>query len=99
MIMHSLVTLQKLDGRHTLSQFYPYRAKMIGNDGCMKFVEIRNWLWENYGPGLERETVWVVLYQEGTKEPKWSWWVDDRKYFIYMKDEILTHFSLKYLNT
>jgi len=94
------ITLQKLDGRHTSSTVFQHRAKMRGVDGCVQFVEIRNWLWENYGPGLERETVWALQYfHEKVPEPKWGWWVDDSKYYIYMKDEVLTHFSLKYLNT
>lgn len=97
--MSNLITLQKLDGRHTLSDFFQHRARMIGTDGCVKFVEIRNWLWEHYGPGLERETVWVMKYFNNVPEPKWAWWVDDRKYYIYMKDDVVTYFSLRYLNT
>jgi hypothetical protein len=93
------ITLQKLDGRHSLSTFFSHRAKMIGMDGCAEFVEIRNWMWENYGPGLERETVWTLNYFKEIPVPVWAWHVDDRKYYIYMKDEVLTHFTLKYMNT
>ena len=92
------ITLQKLDGRHALSTMFTHRVKIVGTDNVPKWIEIRNWLWENYGPGLERETIWVTQYHDQVV-PKWSWHIDDRKYFLYLKEETLTHFSLKYLNT
>ena len=78
---------------------FDYRAKMRGNDGCAKFIEIRNWMWENYGPGLERETFWTTQYFQEVPTVRWVWWVNDGVYYIYLKDEALTHFTLKFLNT
>ena len=98
------IKLEKLDGRHSLNTFYTHRAKLVGMEDVPKFIEIRNWLWEHYGPGLERETIWVVQYQSMKANlpdfnPLWAWHVDDRKYYLYMKEEVLTHFTLKWLNT
>jgi hypothetical protein len=100
----SNITLQKLDGRHALNSFFGHRAKMVGMDNAPNFVEIRNWLWENHGPGIERELVWMLKYHatKGTISPfkaEWAWHVDDRKFYIYMKDEVLTHFTLRWMNT
>lgn len=92
------IQLEKLDGRHGLSSIFSHRAKLIGTSEVPNWIEIRNWLWENYGPGLEYETVWTMHYHDGS-EPKWAWRINDRRYYIYLKEEVLTHFSLKYLNT
>ena len=68
-------------------------------------MNARVWLWENYGPGIERELAWTIRLPEFTTEDfiaqpiKWAWYVDDRTYYIYLKDEVVTHFSLKYINT
>lgn len=94
----SNITLQKLDGRHSLSHFFTHRARLIGIDDIHKWIEMRNWLWENYGPGLERDTVWLVHYKK-LECPQWAWHVDDRKYYLYLKDEVLTHFTLRWMNT
>lgn len=98
------IKLETLDGRHSLNTFFTHRAKLMGQDNAPKFVEIRNWLWEQYGPGLERDTVWIMKYQNVQgKIPEfkttWAWHIDDRKYYLYMKEEILTHFTLKWMNT
>jgi hypothetical protein len=97
------IKLEKLDNRHTLVTFFTHRARLRGIDDAPKFIEIRNWLWEQYGPGIERELVWVMKYQNTlgniTEVPtKWAWHVDDNKYYIYLKEETLTHFTLKWMN-
>ena len=94
----SNIALQKLDGRHASSNFFSHRAKMAGMDCVPEWVEIRKWLWENYGPGLERDVVWIIKYHH-QEPPKWGWHIDNGKYYLYLKEEVVTHFSLKYLNT
>jgi hypothetical protein len=93
------IKLEKLDGRHALVTVFTHRAKLAGMDNVTKFIEIRNWLWEHYGFGVEREIVWIVKYHDDAIKPKWAWHVEDRKYYLYMKEEVLTHFTLKWMNT
>jgi hypothetical protein len=94
----SEIKLEKLDNRHSLNTFFTHRIKMFGDDKTLQWVEMRNWMWEQYGPGLEYETVWLLKYNPKL-QCKWAWRVNDSYYYIYLKDEMLTHFSLKYLNT
>jgi hypothetical protein len=91
--------LEKLDNRHALHTVFSHRVKMMGMDTVPKFVEMRNWLWENYGPGLERELVWVMQFHEAVTDTKWAWHTEDRKYYIYLKGDVVTYFSLKWMNT
>ena len=96
--MSDNIKLEKLDARHSLNQFFTHRTKMTGSDSVPKWLEMREWLWDQYGRGLEYETVWIMQYHPG-KEYRWAWRIDDKRYYLYLKEEILTHFSLKYLNT
>jgi len=91
--------LEKLDGRHALSDSFSHRVKWRGTDHAKDFINARNWLWENYGPGVERDLYWLQQFPEYDIDPKWVWYVDDRTYFLYLKDGLVTHFSLKYINT
>jgi len=95
--------LEKLDGRHALSTFFSHRVR-LGTSDIAVYIQIRNWCWENYGPGIDRDTFWAIQYHEVMDKldgfnPKWAWHKDDRKYYIYLKDELLTYFSLKWMNT
>lgn len=91
--------LEKLDGRHVLSSEFSHRVRWYGTDSVKEFVTARNWLWENYGPGVERDFYWLKRFPEHGISPEWVWHVDDRTYFLYLKDSVVTHFSLKYINT
>ena len=61
----------------------------------------RLWLTEHNGPGIERELMWVTAPHYNIEYPAvhWAWHNEDRSHFIYLKDSLVTHFSLKYLNT
>ena len=96
--MSTRITLEKLDKRHNLHEFFTHRTWQTDKDQVPEWVKMRNWLWENYGPGLEYETVWITQYHPEFKI-QWAWRVEDQVYYLYLKDEILTHFSLKFLNT
>jgi hypothetical protein len=96
--------LETLDGRHALSSFFSHRARMMGTSEIVLFIQIRNWCWENYGPGIDRDTYWALQYHDITDqllgfEPQWAWHSEDSKRYIYLKEEVLTMFSLKWLNT
>jgi hypothetical protein len=90
------LSLEKLDARHALFPHYSHRVKYSGDQ--KQYVITRNWLWESYGPGLERELWYVTCYEE-VAVPEWAWHTDGRTNFLYLKDALVTHFSLKYLNT
>lgn len=94
------IKIEKLDGRHALNELFTHRVNIKSNEApdVIKFIEIRNWLWEQYGPGLEHETAWTMHYFEEVKA-RWAWRIDNQKFYIYLKEDVLTHFSLKYLNT
>ena len=91
------IALEKLDNRHMLHQYFTHRVQYIGDDDAIKFIDARNWLWENYGPGLER-AIWYLTKYTDTGQPSWAWHCNDRHYYLYLKDALVTHFSLKYLN-
>lgn len=94
------IKLETLDGRHALHGVFSHRVKFLGSDNAASFVSVRTWLWENYGPGLERELVWLMHYPEtGIQQVQWAWHNDDRKHYLYLNDSLVTHFSLKYCNT
>ena len=93
--------LEKLDGRHSLNSVFNYRVRFVGNDSISAFVNARIWLTESYGHGLERELVWITtpVYKYDVPQISWAWHNDDSGRYIYLKEELLSHFSLKYLNT
>jgi hypothetical protein len=98
-----LFQLEKLDRRHALHTFFTHRIKIFGGEGAsiVKWVEMRNWLWENFGHGLESETVWITKESLGLTDYKvdWAWRIDDNRYYLYFTDSVLTMFTLKYMNT
>lgn len=107
-----MIKLQKLDLRFYGFSSFDHRAeivtpiKQIGEKRKL-FNDIRVWCWDNYGPSCEVDyiddcyrdkslmpnSIWT--YGE-TKTP-WSWRIDDRRMFIYLKDSSLTHFQLKWM--
>jgi hypothetical protein len=88
------IFFQKLDGRHSAHRDFSHRAEIFGpwDERRTQFVEIRDWCWENFGPGIEREL------RDQKPEAKWAWHISESPsgYYIYLKDEMLTYFSLKW---
>jgi len=88
------INIQKLDARHNGHWYFTHRVEISGNwdQRREQFVQMREWCWENFGPGVERDLV------DHKPETKWAWHVHDRPtgFYIYLKDELLTYFSLKW---
>ena len=97
-----MATLEKLDGRHSLCSMFSHRVRFSGIEEIGEYIRARAWLTEHYGLGIERDLIWASFphYKLDIEQPEWSWHNDDRtRSFIYLKDALVTHFSLKYLNT
>lgn len=61
-----------------------------------EFQELREWLWENYGPSMELE--WSMsLARISQTEPRWAWDTEHHNRRLYIRgDEELTFLELKF---
>jgi hypothetical protein len=86
----------KLDGRHKGKRIFDYRVELFGDwdQRAQEFVEVREWCWDTFGPSTELDL--------NFHNPKsWAWDISEsgstrRSYYIYLRDECLTHFTLKW---
>lgn len=91
------LSVQTLDKRHAYNQSFKYRVQIIGGTitpRIDKFLELRNWCWETFGPAAERDIEYF--------DNNWAWHSDrNRDYsnlFIYFtSDRELTLFKLKWI--
>ena len=106
----------KLDGRYTGSSWFKYRIEFVSilygydarKDRAQQYQEMLEWLWENYGPGCERDHWKFITYKDDTpiseakkNGPKWAWFVDSKSglpYIYIVGDETLSHIQLKWTN-
>lgn len=95
--------LQKLDARFAGFQHFQYRIKFHHTTKYAKFIEIRNWCWETWGPSYERDILIEMAYQDESFVRPWSWNIASnrtRKFsepFIYLAtDKELSIFNLKW---
>ena len=63
-----------------------------------RFIELRNWCWDTFGPGVERKFITLHPTSTGVESiHKWAWHTDEEELRIYFKgDEELTLFKLKW---
>ena len=82
--------LKKLDGRFNGFGYWTHRTDPMGfstaTDWKINFLEFRNWMWGNYGPGC-RETEATALAKTGRPVPVWGW---DEYGSIYARDIAMT---------
>lgn len=92
-----MIKARKIDRRNPLHGVFDYQIKI----SFPKFFEIRNWCWDQYGPGIEYEH--YVNYHAVTSETfPWAW--DSSRYHgasrsfgnIYLSNDQLTYFWLKW---
>lgn len=69
----------KLDKRHTGHSRFKYFAS-FSYTNIHKFVEVRNWCWENWGPSAELDI-------QGLQDQKWSWIHDSYNTRIYLASD------------
>lgn len=53
------------------------------NQEKIKFVECRNWCWDQWGPSCELD----LWYHQTDKNPAWCWMVDDQRIRLYLATE------------
>lgn len=93
-----MMHLVKMDRRYDGHDRFTHRVEFIGYGAeerkrdCVRWVQARNWLWQNFGPSAELHLArdWVF---DGV-QPKWAW--DAEKYSLYLKDEALSMFMLAF---
>lgn len=56
-----------------------------------QWVEIRNWLWTQFGPSAELYLATAEFFDG--RQPKWAW--DSEKSAIYITEEAYTMFMLR----
>lgn len=91
--------LEKLDGRHTGHEIFKYRIWMNGpqQDRTTEFLNLRQWCWDTWGPGCERD-----IQRQVFLNPHWAWHHDENaawgNLYIYLADDqALTLFKLKWM--
>ena len=82
--------LKKLDRRFNGWGHWTHRTDPMGFrsavDWTMNFLEFRNWMWGNYGPGC-RESEAGTLKRLGREVSVWGW---DEYGSIYARDIAMT---------
>ena len=99
--------IEELDKRHSGHTLFSHRVKIEPTDSSVfgsrerRFLEIRNWCWEQFGPGAERDLAWCST-TDSIPRYIWAWHIDpanNSKMYIYLQGEAMTLFSLKWGNT
>lgn len=81
----------KLDKRYAGADYFKYGVPFYRNNKD-KFIEIREWCWQTFGPSCELEH-----YHFYTEPKVWAWEVSQWNTRIYFKtDKELNWFRLKY---
>ena len=88
--------LEKLDRRHSHSYYYSHRVWVSGLDDERRqdYAHIREWCWETFGAGCERD----LVKRDNHYKYRWVFHCGQRNkdLYIYLKDELLTTFLLKW---
>lgn len=99
--MDQYIDIIKLDRRHSSYPFMKYYVTPRGyykEEKIERFIELRNWCWETYGPGVERK--YITLHPTDTmleSKNRWAWHTEEDYTRIYLKsDAELTLFKLKW---
>jgi hypothetical protein len=85
--------VQRLNRSYNGHDRYTHRIEFYGGGSQlnqMRYVRVRNWLWEQFGPSAELNLArdWIF-----GAVPKWAW--DADKSCIYITEESYTMFMLK----
>jgi hypothetical protein len=94
------IKLENLDGRHNASHIFSSRAWVLpdGGNARLNFINIREWCWETFGPGVERDLIPLTFVPGQASPYKWAFHYDPYRNscYIYLKRELLTAFLLKW---
>lgn len=58
-------------------------ARFVDFYNFEKFIEVRNWCWETWGPSCELE-IWKKYHN---KNPAWAWMFDEYRTRIYFASD------------
>lgn len=113
--MKKFLNLRKLDRRFTAYPFFRHMIEVRPNytasgftpstlhlkPNFTHFFEIREWLWESYGPSKELKH-WIKHHRENCIEGtshnvNWCWDTEYYEYRIYLSEDALTSFTLRWL--
>ena len=88
------MNLKKLDKRYDGHDRFTHRVEFYGHSDLRihQWVKSRNWLWQQFGPSGELHLA-KPKYFEGV-QPTWAW--DSEKSAIYLADQALALFLLKW---
>ena len=85
----------KLDRRYNGFGMYEYMIEPswadLRTNRQAKFLSWREWLWSMFGPGCELEMI-----QHMDTKPKWAWATEFNNMRLYIDDESLVIFKLKF---
>ena len=93
--MHFQIT--QLDRRYKAFPFFQYYVEPISWPRTNNYLDLREWCWENYGPGCSIHMMSIftnnVLHD---KKYKWAW--HDEEHRLYFKNESeLSHLQLTWI--
>ena len=103
----------KTDRRHTAHHIFQYYVEPVHEYGVGRderitaFKHLREWCWESFGPGCERDFVVIRPVSAGTdgqcqmaSVERWAWWTTtegNQELRIYFKEDAMAFFKLKWL--
>ena len=93
--------VETLDGRHSLHTLFTHRVLVKGQDRQKNFVQLREWCWEMFGPGIERSLAWHMRDDDKTLKYRWCWHIDPANeylMYLYLKEETASAFFIKWCN-
>lgn len=85
---------KKLDKRMLGHGEFKYQVAFNRRD-CQKFVDIRIWCWEQWGPSCELEFTHTMKHK-----PTWAWMSDyhDRYRLLFETDKECSWYILNWIN-
>lgn len=87
-----MMKLQKLDRRYDGNDRFTHRVEFYGQDRVRQWIQTRNWLWTQFGASAE--LCFARDHYFDGDQPKWAW--DSEKSSVYLIDEALAMFLLKW---
>jgi len=87
--------IQKLDRRHSGRESFQYYIEpdATAYDKLIVLQQWREWCWANFGPGCERDLAYRL---KKSHQLKWGWQTDHNECRLYLTEESLTFFKLRW---
>jgi hypothetical protein len=89
----------KQDARHNHHQLFPYAVSFhFSTEGRTQFLDLRQWCWNTWGPGIETWLHQPFWHSEIT-DHSWGWLSDQKSYrlrILFKSPEQFTLAKLKW---